>query len=316
VLRGGFLLLMSADRTRELASLLCAGAERDVHTCVEELLAKHGCARPEPGADDESDMRHALYWILRNAERTHRHLEAADREDRSEIADRFRALVQARPAREREHAQLHIDAASSLRRAAAIKTHLDAHPGPCLAVGDDDAITLALALMGVRDLHAVDIDPRILEFLSASASSIGARIDVARVDVLNEPVPAHLHRRASAVLADPIRSLEPTLSFLLFGAAAMERERGKLFWADDPDWSFEHAEVVLALETAGLSVELVREDMHAYPLDLEAIDSARVARELSIDPAWLEAIVTRTFAWSNLYAISSRGGRRSSSSAT
>lgn len=267
-------------------------------------LARHGCERPPPGADDDVDVRHALYWILRMAERTYRRALAPAAPVEPELVERFLALLGCRPDREDEHAQLHVDARSSLRRAMHVATHVRAHPGPVLAVGDDDAVTLALALLGVPDLHAVDIDERILRFLSESAARVDATIHTARVDVLEEPLPPSLRRRCAAVLADPIRSYEPTLSFLLFGAAALRRDApARLYWADDPDWTFEHDQVVEALGGAGLRVVETHEDVHAYPLDPALFDLERIARETGADAAWLRALVESTCGWSGLYVL-------------
>ncbi len=296
-------MTLDISRLREvLAPGIADPSIEDVRAAVAALLERHGCARPAPGADDHADMRHALWWLLRMAERTY--ARALAPLPASPLHQRFTALLDPRPERDDAHAQLHIDAASTLRRAEKVRAHLSAHPGPVLAVGDDDALTLALALMGVPDLFAVDIDERILEFLSSAARSIGGRIEVARVDVLDEPLPASLRRRCSAVLADPIRSLEPTLGFLLFGAAAMRREApSRLFWADHPDWTFEHAEIVEALAQGGLRVVATHEDLHAYPLEPGVIDLERVARELSLDRAWLRELASLTQGWSSLYEL-------------
>lgn len=276
----------------------------DVRAGVSTLLAHYGCSRPEPGADDHADVRHALWWLLRMAERTcARALDPLPSPDPA-LLERFTALLDPRPTRDEEYAQLHIDAASTLRRAEKVHAHVVQHPGPVLAVGDDDALTLALALMGTPELFAVDIDERILEFLASAAASIGQRIEVARVDVLDEPLPPALRRRCTAVIADPIRSLEPTLGFLLFGAAAMRRDApSHLFWADHPDWTFEHDQVVETLAGAGLKVVRTHEDLHAYPLEPGVIDLERVGRELSIDVAWLRELASLTRGWSSLYEL-------------
>ena len=302
---------MERERASRLASLV-APAEADVEGAttadlrlwIAALLETHGCERPAPGADDDADLRHALWWLLRMAERTHRRLmEPPAAPDRG-LLTRFATLLEARPGRDESYAQLHVDPASSLRRAAHVRDHIARHPGPVLAVGDDDAVTLALALMGVPSLFAVDIDERILAFLSESASEVGGAIEVARVDVLEEPVPSALRRRCAAVLADPIRSLEPTLGFLLFGAAALRRDApARMFWADHPDWSFEHGEVVQTLAGAGLEVVATHEDEHAYPLDARALDLPRMARELSLDLAWLRELAVATSGWSSLYVL-------------
>jgi hypothetical protein len=279
----------------------------DLHAGVEEILARHGAARPAPGADDEADMRHALHWLLRMAETTHRRASTPAAPVDPVVLARFEALLAERPPRDVEHAQLHIDAASSLRRAQVVRAHAVKHPGAVLAVGDDDAVTLALALLGQRELFAVDIDPRILAFLSRAAREIGAHIEVAEVDVLGAPLPSSLRRRCTAVLTDPIRDMDATIGFLLFGAAALSREvPSRLYWADHPDWSFEHGEVVAALERAGLHVAEVHEDLHAYPLEPGVIDLDRIARELAIDAAWLKNVASLTRAWSHLYALERR----------
>ncbi len=305
---------MTLDRGQTLAKLLApAGARVEdasidtVRSWVNARLAAHGCVQPEPGADDEADVRHALFWLLRMAERTYRRaVEPAPAPDAALLA-RFSQLLEARPPRDEAHAQLHVDPASSLRRAAHVHAHVTQHPGPVLAVGDDDAVTLALALMGVPELFAVDIDERVLAFLSESAARVGSAIEVARVDVLEEPVPAALRKRCAAVITDPIRSLDPSLGFLLFGAAAMRRDApARMFWADHPDWSFEHGEVVETLARAGLDVVEAHEDEHAYPIDEHTLDLSRIARELSIDEAWLRALANATCAWSSLYVLERR----------
>lgn len=275
-----------------------------MHAWVDAVLLRHGCERPEPGADDEADVRHAFWWLLRMAERTYRRaVEPAPTPDAA-ITERFAELARTRPDRDAEHAQLHVDAASTVRRAELVRAHLAEHPGPVLAVGDDDAVTLALALMGVPELFAVDIDERVLAFLADGAAKTGARIETQRVDVLAEPVPASLRQRCAAVITDPVRSLEPTLGFLLFGAAAMRRDApSRLFWADHPDWTFEHDEVVAELAGAGLSVVETYEDVHAYPLDTRALDLPRIARELGVDRGWLEDLASVTCAWSSLYVL-------------
>ncbi len=301
--------MSTTNDAQHLAALLgAADASPDaIGAAAAALLARRGCGRPPPGADDDADVRHALWWLVRMAERTARRAALPAPAPDPALVARFAELCSARPPRDEEHAQLHVDAASTLRRAEHVRAHLARHPGPVLAVGDDDAVTLALALMGVPELFAVDIDERVLSFLAESAARAGARIETRLVDVLAEPLPAPLVRRCATVIADPVRSLEPTLGFLLFGAAALRRDApARLFWADHPDWSFEHGEVVEALARAGLRVVETHEDLHAYPLDEAALDLGRVARELDLDEAWLRELATRTSAWSSLYVLERR----------
>src|SRR5690606_35419764 len=96
-----------------------------------------------------------------------------------------------------------------------------------------------------------------------------------------------------------------------FGAAALRRDApARLFWADHPDWTFEHDEVVEALAGAGLKVVRTHEDLHAYPLEPGVIDLERVGRELSIDVAWLRELASLTRGWSSLYELARASFRR------
>ncbi|HEY8427733.1 MAG TPA: bis-aminopropyl spermidine synthase family protein, partial [Sandaracinaceae bacterium] len=195
---------MTSATAAKLGELLAGRSDATparVSEAVAALLARHGCARPPPGADDESDARHALYWLLRMAERTHRRAVRPLAPVDGALVARFEALAQGRPGRDAAHGQLHVDTASTIRRAEIVRTHLARCPGPVLAVGDDDLVTLALAMMGVAELFAVDIDERILAFLAERAAHAGGRIEVRRVDVLEEPVPAALRQRCAAVIA-------------------------------------------------------------------------------------------------------------------
>jgi hypothetical protein len=276
---------------------------------VAARMRAHGCVRPPPDADDEADVRHALYWLLRMAERTYLRAVAPAAEPTLDpaLVHRLGELLGARPEREDEHAQLHVDVRSSLRRAMHVAAHVRRHPGPVLAVGDDDAVSLALALLGVPELYAVDIDARILEFLAATAREAGAHIEVREVDVFEGTVPEPLRRRCSAVFADPIRSFEPTMAFLLFGAAALRRDApARLFWADDPAWTFEHDQVVAALRDVGLEVAESHEDVHAYPLEPSLFAIERIARETGADASWLRELVAATSGWSGLYVLERR----------
>lgn len=304
---------MRPPQARRIAELLAPETADPpvsvLRAAADALLARHGCGRPAPLDDeDANDVRAAFYWLVRMAERTYaRAIDPLPAPDPA-LLERFTSLLDPRPSRDEEYAQLHVDAASTLRRAEHVRAHVERHPGAVLAVGDDDAVTLALALMGVPELFAVDVDERILEFLASAAASLGTRIEVARVDVLEEPVPPSLRRRCSAVIADPIRSLEPTLGFLLFGAAALRRDApARLYWADHPDWTFEHEEVALTLARSGLRIVETHEDLHAYPLEPGVIDLDRVARELSLDRAWLRALAGETRGWSCLYVLERTG---------
>jgi hypothetical protein len=230
------------------------------------------------------------------------------------LVARFAELLGDRPGRDDRHGQLHIDAASALRRAAEVRATIAASDELVLLVGDDDAVSLALVLLGCRNLAVVDIDERLLAFLARTGTKLGARIDTVAVDFFAQPLPAHLRRRCRAAVTDPIRSLEGALVFAAFAAAGLV-EGGTLFLCDHPDWNADYGAVIAALPELGFTVERVEEDLHAYPLSADVFPRLpAVAAAIGVDLAWLTALVEAVQAWSHLHVLRWGGGKGSAAS--
>lgn len=279
---------------------------------LDELLESDRLGRlslpvPGPGADPE-DPAVSLHWLLRMAERTREARHGAEEhgaeehgaEDGPEV-ERLAELLARRPARDESLGQLFIDAPSCLRRARAILDRVGAE-APILAVGDDDGVTIALALLGARALHAVDLDPRVLEFVAKIGEELSVSIEGTRADVLGAAVPMPLRGRFAAAITDPFRDLDGGLGFLTFASACL-RPGGELFWVDHPEWNFEHERVRATMEALGWEVVETAEDLHAYPLSLAVFDAEEVSRGLAVELAWVRALVEQTSAWSHLLRL-------------
>lgn len=297
----------ASDLTALLRRAVPDAPSGDLPRLLAAVARAHG-ARPPSEADArdegaEEDPAVFLWWLLRMAARTAR---ARPPSVDAGLEARLRAALAHRPDADLRHGQLHVDAASTLRRAAAIARRTRGAPGPVLAVGDDDAVSLALALLGVTDLCVVDVDEPLLEFLSRSAAGLGARLDAERVDVLAEPVPTRMRRRCAAAVADPFRSADACLSFCAFGAAALRRDAPAwLFLCDHEDWTFDHDAILPALARFGFTRRERLEDLHAYPLSPRAFPRLDAfAAALELDAAWLAELVSATRAWSHLDVLS------------
>jgi len=263
---------------------------------------------PTPGAvveDADPDPRELVWWLLGMAAVTYRREREPPPAPEPALASRLAALLAGRPALAPEHAQLHIDVASVARRAAVVHERLAASPGPVLAVGDDDGVAVALALLGVEPLVVVDIDERVLDFSAAAGRALGRSIQVGCVDVFEDPPPGPWRGAFAAVVTDPIRSLEPCLAFLDYGAACLRREGGAgLFWADHPAWNLEVEAVIAALGRRGLVVRRRHDDWHRYPLTPEWLgELGDKARAVGVEPAWLGALAAAVSGWSHLYEL-------------
>ena len=261
--------------------------------------------RPEGFGTEDDDPRAFLWWLERMAEHTERRArEALPRLD-DELLREVEAALASRPAEESDHAQMHADAESTLRRALLVRDRAIG-TGPILAVGDDDGVSLALALLGAP-AAAVDVDPRVLDWIATRARALHLAVDLETVDVFDDPLPPRFARTCAAVVTDPPRSYDDTLAFLRFGAAALAHTKAPLVWADHPDWNFEHDAVLAALADLDLTLTETHELVCRYPLTRAILpDPAAKAAELSVDPAWLTALFARTRAWSNAYVLHRR----------
>jgi len=261
-----------------------------------------------PGAvieEADPDPGELVWWLLAMAAVTYRREREPLPAPEPALVSRLDALLGGRPALAPEHAQLHVDVASVARRAAVVHERLATAPGPVLAVGDDDGVAVALALLGVEDLCVVDVDERVLEFSVAAGRATGREIRVGCVDVFEDPPPVPWRGAFSAVITDPIRSLEPCLAFLDYGAACLRRDGAAgLFWADHPDWNLEVEAVIARLERRGLVVRRRHDDWHRYPLAPEWLgELAQKARAVGVEPDWLTALAAAVSGWSHLYEL-------------
>lgn len=255
--------------------------------------------------DADPDPRELVWWLLAMASSTFRRELAPPPCVEPGFVARLGELLAGRPALAAEHAQLHVDVASVARRAMVVKDGLAAAPGPILAVGDDDGVAVALALLGVRELCVVDIDERVLEFSMTAGHAVGADLRVGCVDVFEDPPPRPWRGAFSAVITDPIRSFEPCLAFLAYGASCLRRTGAAgLYWADHPAWNLEVEAVLAELPRLGLSLRTCHPDWHRYPVAAEWLgDLHAKAGEIGAEPAWLAELAAVVSGWSHLYEL-------------
>lgn len=259
---------------------------------------------------DEDDPRTLFRFLLKMA----RHeLERVDEPPiRADLLDRFESLLLERPPVSLDHAQLFIDAPSALRRAEIILR--SSRGGKILALGDDDAVSLALLLMGAASIEGApcieiaDIDEALLAFLEQSARMLGCELKTHRIDLFEEsPGPALLDR-FEIVFTDPPRSYEDGLAFIAYAARCLvPSQTSRLFYADHEDWNDEHDALREALR--GLGLEPIGEMKNAarYPLIerwIPSLDERAAALELA--PQDLRALIALIPARSHLYELALR----------
>ncbi len=137
------------------------------------------------------------------------------------VAQTFSELAAGRPQALQEFDQGFVDEASVLSRAAFMWSKADVAGREVLVLGDDDLLSLALALTKApKRLVALDIDPRIVSFLRETATEQGLPLEVAQHD-LRHPLPLELIPSFHTFVCDPTESLRGFLAFAWRGMSAL-----------------------------------------------------------------------------------------------
>jgi predicted RNA methylase len=259
---------------------------------------------PDPNEDAEiEDPRWLGYWLVAMARETERAAASATAAPPSSLTRDLTELLEQRPQPDPSLGQLLIDAASVARRATITAAYVARSPGPVVALGDDDGVSLALALLGVPDVHAIDLDPRVLGFLEEAAARRDVSLATHRADFFVDRVPKALVHRAAAVITDPFRSLEDAAPFVAFALALLRRDRASwLLYADHEAWSFDHEAAKKMLRDAGLVERTRKPRLHRYPIGRALFPRlSETAEALGVSLEWLDALVEETSAWSDLF---------------
>ncbi|MDQ0961697.1 putative methyltransferase/GNAT superfamily N-acetyltransferase/DNA-directed RNA polymerase subunit RPC12/RpoP [Streptomyces sp. B4I13] len=137
-----------------------------------------------------------------------------------EAVRRLRALMESGPAADMAIDQSHCTAETKVRRVLALLTAGALPGGSLLLVGDDDLISLAVAVVGdvlggpiVEQVTVVDISEEILDHIRKTAAGLGTRVETVRHD-LRLPLPAALHGQHDVAMTDPPYTPEGARLFL------------------------------------------------------------------------------------------------------
>jgi hypothetical protein len=301
------------------------------------LLERYDCAAPltlEPapfrgflaqGASAQSAGprpfdRFALRFALKMAEITYRHARSPLPPIDQALLSRFRTLIGERPAAILQFHQLQCDVESSLRRALKIRETIGPGLHSVLFVGDDDATSIALALMEpTYRFRVIDIDERVVGLLEGAAREIQVDLSTERLD-LRFGAPPHLLGRFDAVVTDPPRNFRKCRDFLRFAASCLGKYvQARIFWSDHPEWTVGYANLVAGLDQLGLQLLEVCPELQRYadaPDFLEDPASSDpstiryyeivdgVSAAFGIRREWFRSLLDFTHLWSNLHVLS------------
>ncbi|MFF9058326.1 GNAT family N-acetyltransferase [Streptomyces sp. NPDC014882] len=126
-----------------------------------------------------------------------------------EAVRRLRALMESGPAADMAIDQSHCTPETKVRRVLALLAAGALPGGSLLLIGDDDLVSLAVAVVGdvlgapiVERVTVVDISPEILAYIRKVSAGLGTPVETVEHD-LRRPLPAELHDGFDVAMTDP-----------------------------------------------------------------------------------------------------------------
>ncbi|MFC0055283.1 GNAT family N-acetyltransferase [Streptomyces actinomycinicus] len=137
-----------------------------------------------------------------------------------EAVARLSAIMEDGPAVDMTIDQSKCTPETKVRRILALLSSGTLPGGSLLLIGDDDLISLAVAVVGdvlgsplVDQVTVVDISPDILGYIQRVSADLGTRIETVQHDLRN-PLPEKLHRQFDVAMTDPPYTPEGARLFL------------------------------------------------------------------------------------------------------
>ncbi|QEU66055.1 GNAT family N-acetyltransferase [Streptomyces galilaeus] len=137
-----------------------------------------------------------------------------------EAVRRLSDLMESGPAADMSIDQSHCTPETKVRRVLALLAAGSLPGGNLLLIGDDDLVSLAVAVVGdvlgspiVERVTVVDISPEILGYIRKVSAGLGTRVETVEHD-LRQPLPAELHSGFDVAMTDPPYTAEGARLFL------------------------------------------------------------------------------------------------------
>ncbi|MDX3573611.1 bis-aminopropyl spermidine synthase family protein, partial [Streptomyces sp. ID05-47C] len=137
-----------------------------------------------------------------------------------EAVRRLSDLMESGPAADMSIDQSHCTPETKVRRVLALLAAGSLPGGNLLLIGDDDLVSLAVAVVGdvlgspiVERVTVVDISPEILGYIRKVSAGLGTRVETVEHD-LRQPLPAELHGGFDVAMTDPPYTAEGARLFL------------------------------------------------------------------------------------------------------
>ena len=189
-------------------------------------------------------------------------------EDPSSTLKEYRKIASERPRPTADYDQGYIKEEDVMRRIAFIYERGDLEGADIIVIGDDDLISLGMALTGLpKKIVVLEIDDRLIDFINRKAYEYGFNIVAKKFDVRND-LDEEFRGKFDVFITDPVETIE---GITLFLSRAVSGLRGK---GSAGYFGLTHQEASLRkwheIERRLLSMNLVITDMlrdfNIYPM--------------------------------------------------
>ena len=141
------------------------------------------------------------------------------------ILNRFKEIVENRPRPTAEYDQGYIREEDLMQRIAFIYERGDVEGANIMVIGDDDLISIALALTGMPEkITVLEIDERLINFINKVAMNLNLNISAQKFDVRHD-VPEQFLGKYDIFITDPVETI-PGITLFLSRAASTLKDNG------------------------------------------------------------------------------------------
>ncbi len=169
----------------------------------------------------EAEKLHVKYYDVRCAACEGRGI----KEDAFGILKKYREIVAERPRPTAEYDQGYIKEEDLMRRVAFIYERGDLEGAEIMVIGDDDLISIAMALTGLpKRIVVLEIDDRLIEFINNVAEREALPIHAQKFDIRHD-VPEQFLGKFDVFITDPVETI-PGITLFLSRAASTLKDYG------------------------------------------------------------------------------------------
>ncbi len=145
-------------------------------------------------------------------------------EDPFDILEKYKNIVLHRPKPTADYDQGYIKEEDVMRRIAFIYERGDLENAEIIVIGDDDLISLGMALTGLpKRIVVLEIDDRLIKFINDNAKKYGFPVEARKFDVRKD-IDENLRRNFDVFITDPVETIEGITLFLSRAASGLKGE--------------------------------------------------------------------------------------------